>query len=110
MKKRRFLPYGLVAGLALGAVVAALQGSDAWHVVFVGLVLGGIADLVRFLIVNDRPTRNPADSYGGDGGSTPFLYGDSHHGSHDGGSHGGFDGGGGSDGGGGDGGGGGGGD
>jgi hypothetical protein len=84
MKERRFLPIGLVAGAAVGVVAAALTGTE-WHLILIGVAVGGIVDLLRFFVGRAGPGgAGPAQPYYGGEEGVPPHYGGSHDGGFDG--------------------------
>jgi len=48
-KKRRFIPYGIIVGFVLGAILDLIIGSFGALIV-TGIIVGGLVDLVIFLI------------------------------------------------------------
>jgi len=48
-KKRRFIPYGIIAGFVIGLILDLIVQS-AGALIVTGIIVGGLVDLVIFLI------------------------------------------------------------
>jgi len=72
-KRRRYTPYGLLFWAIAGAVVDGLAHTDGW-ITLTGFVVGGVWDLVTFLIPREpREWRGWGDNGGDSGGGGSFL-------------------------------------